>query len=388
MGYHRDGEMFELTPFETEMRRRIWWQVVMQDSKCAMMSGLNQSLLPNNWDTRAPLNVNDADLFPGSNEPVQPREGPTEMAFCVMIHEIYRFKIDSENASDAPAFEAAVLGQLLEGDDDPNESHHSTFDKFRAHARDLERKLLDLERRIVDVKAGNVHIAALTVRPMLTHKLTEMLVPMDQQPEWGIEIFGAKDNFFKVLIMTHEHKIEAHQRMATAGFEWFMRLHFQIELFSVFTGMLCERTTGNLADRAWIVIEKIYVYHPELLDMSDKQNVVQAQFALKGWKAREAAFAQAGQNLETTKLIFQLRELLPSHDSRSAGQQSVTPPSVPQPPQAIGGFDQFLGGYLDVSTMNWDVLGDVAPNNGEQMQNSIFNGYGLNNMSLGGQRGP
>lgn len=27
MGIHRDGEQFKLPPFETEMRRRLWWQV-------------------------------------------------------------------------------------------------------------------------------------------------------------------------------------------------------------------------------------------------------------------------------------------------------------------------------------------------------------------------
>ena len=25
MGLHRDGEQFNLSPFETEMRRRVWW---------------------------------------------------------------------------------------------------------------------------------------------------------------------------------------------------------------------------------------------------------------------------------------------------------------------------------------------------------------------------
>lgn len=64
MGYHRDGELLGLSPFETEMRRRIWWQIIMQDAKNAMVSGLSHALLPLHWDTKSPQNVNDADLFP------------------------------------------------------------------------------------------------------------------------------------------------------------------------------------------------------------------------------------------------------------------------------------------------------------------------------------
>jgi len=31
MGLHRDGELFKLDPFETEMRRRLWAILVMLD---------------------------------------------------------------------------------------------------------------------------------------------------------------------------------------------------------------------------------------------------------------------------------------------------------------------------------------------------------------------
>lgn len=31
MGLHRDGELFKLDPFETEMRRRLWSILVMLD---------------------------------------------------------------------------------------------------------------------------------------------------------------------------------------------------------------------------------------------------------------------------------------------------------------------------------------------------------------------
>ncbi|POR35868.1 Putative transcriptional regulatory protein [Tolypocladium paradoxum] len=413
MGYHRDGELLNLDPFETEMRRRVWWQIVIQDSKFAMMSGLSQSLLPLRWDTRLPQNVNDADIFQGSTEPVVPREGPTEMAFCLLLNEIYKFKMVTDNANDAPAFEAAVLGQDLEGNDDSSAMHQTTFDKFRFRAQQLELKLIELESRYVDVNAGSVHKAALTIRPMLTNKLSEMLVPMREQPEWGTEIFGPKDNLFKVVIMGNEHKLDAFERLMDTGFLWFVKLHFQLDLFAVMTGQLCQRPTGSLSDRGWAVVERVYAHLPELFDMSQKQYAVQAQFTLKAWKLREKAFMQAGQTIQTPQFVMRLRELVPNHDSRSSLQSSATPPMTlqpqqqPQQPQGqqkqqqqqllqqlplqfqpqSGDVDPFLGGYLDMPAFNWDMFGDMVGNSGDQLSAAMFGGLGIGNMPAMGNPG-
>lgn len=75
-----------------------------------MMSGLSQSLLPLLWDSKAPQNVNDADLVRSFSEPIRPRDRPTEMAFCLLLNELYKFKTEADKSNDSPAFEAAVLG--------------------------------------------------------------------------------------------------------------------------------------------------------------------------------------------------------------------------------------------------------------------------------------
>ncbi|KAH0497906.1 hypothetical protein TgHK011_005188 [Trichoderma gracile] len=385
MGYHRDGSQLNLTPFETEMRRRIWWQIMMLDAKCAMMSGLSQSWMNHDWDTRKPLNLNDADLFPGSTEPVVERDGPTEMAFSIVIMEIFRFKMETDGSNESRAFEAAIMGQTLDDSADPENNTKAIFDKFRKKAEKLEERLLEIEKNMIDVRAGNAHAAALAIRPMLTHRLSEMLVPIQEQPEWGTEIFGPKDNFFKVLLMMMEHKMEAHEQMVAAGFQWFMRFHFQLDAFAVFTGLLHDRPVGTLADRAWEVMRKVYANHQEFSDMTIKPHAAQAQFVLKAWRARELAYAQNGQVIETPSFINRLRELVPCSESRSSGQGSVTSPATTVTPQQqpLMGFNQFLGGYLDVSTVNWDMFGEFMPNSGEQLSASMFDGYTMGNLDMG-----
>ncbi|KAM0340870.1 hypothetical protein ACHAPU_010286 [Fusarium lateritium] len=379
MGYHRDGDYLGLSAFETEMRRRMWWQIILQDAKNALVSGLSHSLLPSSWDTKMPQNVNDADLFPGSVEPIQPREGPTEMAFCLMGYQIAKFLINAESLHGTPGFEAAVMGDDFEGQDPttiPN------IQEYRDLVDSLEQNLLEVEARYVDPTAGPVHIAALSIRPMICSKMREMLVPMREQPEWGTEILNKKDNLFKIVLMNNEHSTDAYDTMDQAGFLWFLKYHFQIDIFTVMTKQLCQRSSGSLADRAWNMVQKIYHYHPELLDMTQKTYSIQAQTVLKAWKNREQAFIAAGQRYETPNFIYRLQEVVcENRTSEPSPQQPIAHHSASS--HQMTDIDPFLGNYLDVSTLNWDIWGGMnqpPPQQPGPIPISLFGNFPMGNM--------
>ncbi|EWG46089.1 hypothetical protein FVEG_06682 [Fusarium verticillioides 7600] len=379
MGYHRDGDYLGLNAFETEMRRRMWWQIILQDAKNALVSGLSHSLLPSSWDTKMPQNVNDADLFPGSIEPVVPREGPTEMAFCLIGYQIAKFLVNAESLHGTPGLEAAVMGHDFEGQDP---AILPSIQQYRDLVDNLEQNLLEVEARYIDPTAGNVHIAALSIRPMICSKMREILVPMKEQPEWGTEILDKKDNLFKIVLMNNEHSTDAYGVMDQTGFLWFLKFHFQIDIFTVMTKQLCQRPTGSLADRAWNMVQKIYHYHTELLDISQKTYYIQAQTVLKAWKNREQAFRAAGQPLETPNFIYRLRDVVKSENrtSEPSPQQPLTHP--PQNSQQMTDLDPFLGNYLDVSTLNWDLWGNMnqPPQQQSQMPVSLFGNFPMGNM--------
>ncbi|KAJ5639674.1 uncharacterized protein N7484_007536 [Penicillium longicatenatum] len=83
MGIHRDGSGYGLDAFETEIRRRIWLQVVIIDSTSAQFCGVAPSPLPANTDTKPPMNNNDSDLDPRMTESPYEKQGATEMMFCL-----------------------------------------------------------------------------------------------------------------------------------------------------------------------------------------------------------------------------------------------------------------------------------------------------------------
>ncbi|KAF1363463.1 hypothetical protein EJ07DRAFT_152273 [Lizonia empirigonia] len=50
--------------FEAEMRRRLWWAMVVYDSRISEMSDYKTTQLVPTWDCKIPVNVNDFDLRP------------------------------------------------------------------------------------------------------------------------------------------------------------------------------------------------------------------------------------------------------------------------------------------------------------------------------------
>ncbi|KAG7119132.1 Transcription factor vrtR1 like protein [Verticillium longisporum] len=82
MGLHRDGEVQGLSPFDVQMRRRLFFQILPLDGASSRMAGVGVSI-PNDWDTRQPLNIDDEQIWPTMTEAPVAREGATEMMFCL-----------------------------------------------------------------------------------------------------------------------------------------------------------------------------------------------------------------------------------------------------------------------------------------------------------------
>ncbi|CAK7225258.1 hypothetical protein SBRCBS47491_005826 [Sporothrix bragantina] len=98
LGLHRDGgRLKNLTPFDAEIRRRLWWHLLSRDWRASEDYGLEggssssttRSLL---LDTEVllPLNVDDQLLYPGMKERPLPHESWTAMTFSLIHIELCR----------------------------------------------------------------------------------------------------------------------------------------------------------------------------------------------------------------------------------------------------------------------------------------------------------
>ncbi|KAJ4857949.1 fungal specific transcription factor domain-containing protein [Trichoderma breve] len=93
MGLDRDGTLLGLPPFETELRRRIWWFLKAQDLQNAELCGLPKfrDVGLSSDSPRRPTNINDIELYPGM--PVSPVESGslTDMTFLAIRYDLLWF---------------------------------------------------------------------------------------------------------------------------------------------------------------------------------------------------------------------------------------------------------------------------------------------------------
>ncbi|AEO63002.1 uncharacterized protein THITE_2107846 [Thermothielavioides terrestris NRRL 8126] len=380
MGLHRDGEALGLPPFESEMRRRVWWLIFMLDFKYAVFSGLTHSWLPRYCDAKLPKNLNDADMFQSATEPFQDREGPTEMIFCLLTYTFARFVVEH------PGLENVVM--IAEGVSNSKRPTEEELAEYMRGFGQLREKLLEVLDKYCDPTAGPVHEMAIAMKSHLTDKLNDLMTPLKERPDGEGEVRSAQDNAFKVAIMTLEHDETNYVLSKDKGFAWFSLQHFRLELFMYVAGQLCSRTEGKLVERAWKQVIVVYSYHPELFDVTNKNYAALAVFILKAWRKREQVIlARTGTMPEVPSCIEKLRACMPNEDIKT----EPTPPEPPYTPanlnmdltpgpNAAGMPQDPLGqfwNFFDSQALDWDMFGSPAVNvDGPAATMNGFGGFG------------
>ncbi|KAJ3488117.1 hypothetical protein NLG97_g6262 [Lecanicillium saksenae] len=135
MGLHRDGTHFDLTPFETEMRRRVWWGLVTLDLRSGEELGTDMVIPDGGYDTHLPLNINDTDISKDSKEFPEPREGRSDCAVAVVRYEICAMARRIHCASSALALRSDK-SSIAEKEQMLIEVYQRIEDKFLRHVVD------------------------------------------------------------------------------------------------------------------------------------------------------------------------------------------------------------------------------------------------------------
>ena len=90
MGYHRDPDIFRLSAFEREMRRRTWSLCMQMDLMLSFQMGLPSNIQYPTWDTRPPRNLHDSDFDEDSKQlpPARPDSESTDIIFYIAKHRL------------------------------------------------------------------------------------------------------------------------------------------------------------------------------------------------------------------------------------------------------------------------------------------------------------
>ncbi|KAA8575576.1 hypothetical protein EYC84_004714 [Monilinia fructicola] len=84
IGLHRDPGYGE--PFDLEMRRKVWWTLLVLDTRASEDRGTETMITDGSFDTKMPANINDEDLMMTSKSPAVDKKGLTTMTFaCITM---------------------------------------------------------------------------------------------------------------------------------------------------------------------------------------------------------------------------------------------------------------------------------------------------------------
>ncbi|KAH7125921.1 putative C6 transcription factor [Dactylonectria macrodidyma] len=116
MGLHRDGEKLGLPPFQVQMRRRLFYQLLPLEGVASQMSGAGISIPADAWDTKPPLNVDDNQIWPGMTEPPEEQHGATEMIFCLTRACIGKFVVKAGKPANGWTFKDVHEAEMAIGE--------------------------------------------------------------------------------------------------------------------------------------------------------------------------------------------------------------------------------------------------------------------------------
>ncbi|TQV91571.1 Fungal specific transcription factor [Cordyceps javanica] len=118
IGLHRDGSHFpNLSPYEVEIRRRVWWALCMVDARASGDQGTDLTILQDAFDTRLPLNINDNDISVDTKVMPEEREGITDMTItqvsCGLVDVERKLIAKQKEGATSPDSSSAVFDELF-----------------------------------------------------------------------------------------------------------------------------------------------------------------------------------------------------------------------------------------------------------------------------------
>lgn len=347
----------------------------MVDAKYAMLSGLSHTLLPRGWDTKQPKNISDDDLLPTATEPIQDKEGPTDMILVIVVFTIAKHLIN------LPGIETILMINEMESTLGTAGANKEKVEEYRRAVLQLSSDLDETLTKFSTPNAGPLHQLAQHLKTHIMRKLAALANPPGENPDWGIEVFDHTSHAFKLAVETTAHSVEQYKMESYPGWDWFSRLHFQLDIFAYLVGQLCHRTAGQLVDRAWEAVEEAYKYHPEFYEITNRVYYQLAHFIFKAWRKREEALRnRLGCAPEIPECVKKLRLVMPGSDDSSvkseagrtpnndifsyanAGASSMATNGGIDPITGVEGptFDVYMGNYFDFNgPMNFDLWGNT-----------------------------
>ncbi|EXJ82698.1 hypothetical protein A1O3_06512 [Capronia epimyces CBS 606.96] len=292
LGLHRDGTNLGVSPFETEMRRRLWWQIAVLDFRSAELSGSGRFGDFGLSDTQPPSNVNDSDIYPAMTSPPVPHTRPTEMIACLLRCEFGQFWKEKMSKKTNIAFENLRLASPWS----------TSLEERDASINELEQRLEEKFLRYCDPSIPVQFMAIIIGRAAVNSMRLMAHHPRKYRNQEEVPA-SERDYMFKLSISLLEADNLAHASKGLRGFMWHTNVFFVWQALVYLLDELRTHTLGPEVDRAWRQVDEVFHHHPNYVtDHRKPLHVAVGSLCLKAYSARERALRESTHGLQPNAL--------------------------------------------------------------------------------------
>jgi hypothetical protein len=282
MGLDHDGVSLGLPPFETEMRRRVWWLLKTHDWRTAELCGLPKfrDLDTGTESTKWPTNINDDQLYPGMTSLPAASSTLTDMSFIALRCEVANFA-------------AARVARFREKGKNPSQWYlaASGIEKVKIDEafKDVEELLETKYIRYCDPSQPLHLMTMLTARfsmniiRFLTHH-PRRWSSIEQTP------LAERQWIWDVCLKLLEQHNMVQSNPQLKQFAWHAAYFQQWHAFIHVLDTLRANPLTADAEKAWQLVGSIYDHTPDMIfDTKKPIHVAVGSLCFKAYSDREAA---------------------------------------------------------------------------------------------------
>jgi hypothetical protein len=351
IGLHRDGEGLGLPPFETEIRRRLWWQIMFLEGFAEKLAGAGGNVFMG--DTKPPRNVNDSDLTYGMKDPPKEHEGSTEMMFFLIrcyVGEFLKRSVNTKSNFDGVwnklstnAISMAVKDKAIQ---DLEDLFQSRFLQYCDNSIPWHFMCAYLAKAIIFMMRFIAH------NPEASSKVVVSLPSSE------------RDLLFNLAVQVTSFQNLAYTIKEMRGFTWHVNMHFQWKAFIYLVNDLSNRTEGKEVDDAWKEVRQVYEFHPDMERGRGKAlHIAIRNITLRAWDAYTAARGIPEDEEPAFIKTLKAQSKKPSSkttNATSASNEHATTVHVPpdagtQPPDLNLPKNDLAAAYERLDSFQWDA---------------------------------
>lgn len=313
---HRAGRIRDVSIFDTEMRKRLWWEIMLLQTRLAELSGCGPSMMSPLWDANLPLNVNDSDLDPDMTTAPQEAKGATEMIFCLPRYEIAEHlrQVRLSNGVHVGLHEFSSSNvsrtEMVRAIDELEERINEKYLKHCDPQRPLHRLAIGASSFAINKMRYHLHGPGLILGQNSSLSLKEL------------------DYLFEISVNMLEEQNRIKSIPSLRKFLWHTSFNKPFVAFIHVLFNLRFRPTGKLADRGWEEVStliqnlrnKFSSFSPRKSGTGPLQLAIHNLF-VKAWEERERQLRKQAP-VTVPPFIEEMRHELALHRSNSSAQRS------------------------------------------------------------------